>query len=109
MHIFKALVSTKNSILKDYIQDYKNKWEDDDAIIMSVYLRAKSKYKYANMVKSKDWGRNDPSNTQFIALMTKCNGSSSNTPNKGGTRSIRINQMTQRNPTQTNLQSIQKD
>ena len=51
MHIFKALMSTKNSIFKDYIQDYKNKWGDDDAIITSVYLIAKSKSKYANMVK----------------------------------------------------------
>ena len=71
-------------IFKDCIQDYKNKWEDDDAIITSVYLIAKSKSKYANVVKSKDWGRNDPSNAQLIALMTKFNGSSSNISNKGG-------------------------
>ena len=77
-------MSTKNSIFKDYIQDYKYKWEDDDAIITPVYLIAKSKSKYANMVKSKDWGRNDLSNAQLIALMTKLNGSSSDTSNKGG-------------------------
>ena len=77
-------MSTKNSIFKDYIQDYKNKWEDDDAMITSVYLIAKSKSKYANMVKSKDWGRNDPSNAQLIALMTKFSGNSSNNSNKRG-------------------------
>ena len=107
MHIFKALMSIKNSIFKDYIQDYKNKWEDDDAIITSVYLIAKSKY--ANMVKSKDWGRNDPSNAQLIALMTKFNGSSSNTSNKGENMFNKNKSNDSKKLTQTNLQSIQKN
>ena len=67
---FKSSYVYKELYFKDYIQDYKNKWDNDDAIITPVYLIAKSKSKYANMVKSRDLGRNDPNNAQLIALMT---------------------------------------
>ena len=35
MHIFKSLMLTKNSIFRDYIQDFKNRWEDDLSPILA--------------------------------------------------------------------------
>ena len=83
MHIFKSLMSTKNSIFRDYIQDFKNRWEDDDETITSNYLISKAKAKFANMVKSKDWGKNDPTNAEMMALLTAQKDTSSSYGRKG--------------------------
>ena len=71
MHLFKSIISTKNEIFKNYMQLFKNEWEDDDPDITASYLIAKAKVKFANMTKGKDWSKNDPQGTQFFALMTK--------------------------------------
>ena len=70
MHIFKALLTSKNDIFKNYIQVYKDQWEDDQPIQANDII-AKAKSKYANLTKSKLWGKNDPRDTQLLALMTK--------------------------------------
>ena len=70
MHIFTALLSSKNEIFKNYIQVYKDQWEDDEPILANDII-ARAKSKYANLTKSTDWGKNDPKQTQLLALMTK--------------------------------------
>ena len=71
IHLFNSLLSTKNSVFKDYIQVFKNQWEDDDEAMTSTHIIAKAKPKFVNMQRSKDWGKNDPKDTQLIALITK--------------------------------------
>ena len=75
---------TKNSIFRDYIQDFKNRWEDDDETITSNYLISKAKAKFAHMVKIKDWGKNDPTNAEMMALLTAQKDTSSSYGRKGG-------------------------
>ena len=84
MHIFKSLMSTKNSIFRDYIQDFKNRWEDDDEIITSNYLISKAKAKFANMVKSKDLYKSGSTNAEMMALLTAQKDTSSSYGRKGG-------------------------
>ena len=68
---FNSLLSTKNSFFKDYIHALKNQWEDEDEKVTPTYIISKSKSKIANIQKSKNWGKNDPKDTQLVAFMTK--------------------------------------
>ena len=76
----------KNSFFKDYIQVFKNKLKNDENTSAN-HIISKAKSKYANMTKSKDWGKNDPKDTQLMALMTKIEkleGNKNSTGKKGG-------------------------
>ena len=103
MHIFQAILSSKNQTFKNYMQTYKDKWEEDEPITANEII-AKAKSKYANMHKEKSWGKNDPKDTQLLALQTKVeklegtnkknkyNGkSTSGTPKTPGTTNSCIN------------------
>ena len=50
MHLFSALLSSKNSFFKDYIQVFKNQWDDDENITANQII-SKPKSKYAKMTK----------------------------------------------------------
>ena len=50
MHIFSALLSSKNTVFKDYIQVFKNQWEDDENKPPPQII-SKLKSKFANMPK----------------------------------------------------------
>ena len=55
--------------------------------ILANEIIAKAKSKYANMTKSKEWGKNYPKQTQILALLTKVEkleGNKTSTGKKGG-------------------------
>ena len=54
-HIFEAVLSSKNKVFINYMQRFKDKWQDDEEIIASDII-AKAKSKYANMTKEKSLG-----------------------------------------------------
>ena len=70
IHLFNSLLSSKSRIFCDYIQGFKNRWEEDDDEITSAFFIGKAKSKYANLKKSNDWGKNDPSDAKLLALQT---------------------------------------
>ena len=43
IHLFNALLSIKNRIFCNYIQGFKNRWEEDDPEITSEFLVGKAK------------------------------------------------------------------
>ena len=73
IHLFNSLLSSKNRIFCDYIQGFKNRWEEDDDEITSALLIGKAKSKYANLKKSNDWGRDSLSlsGRASVALLYK--------------------------------------
>ena len=52
------------------MQNYKDQWEEDTPVTANEII-AKAKSKYANNHKEKSWGKNDPKDTQLLALQTK--------------------------------------
>ena len=51
IHLFNALLSSTHEVFNHYTQNFKNRWEDSDALITHEYLIDKSKKKYTNLVK----------------------------------------------------------
>ena len=69
-HVFRALLTSKNSVFVSFIQRYKDEWETtgntttDDLTTIAVQ-------KYNNMVADNQWQKGDPKDAVIAALTTK--------------------------------------
>ena len=70
MDFFYALLSTKNSVFKDFIQRKKDQWEDGTDMTLDE-LSASALSKYNNMVEQRTWNEKDPKDAKIIALATQ--------------------------------------
>ena len=82
IHLFAALLSSSHEVFNHYTQNFKNKWEDNDALITHEYLIDKSKQKYTNLVKEGSWIKTKEKKHQQLALTTQKNGRKSEDNNK---------------------------
>ena len=93
LHIIDAIMTSKNKIFKDYMQTFKNRWQDDDATITAVFLIEKAKNKYHNLVKENEWDKNDTSDAKLVALQTRfqkfVNGKSNSSKQNSTSRSTK--------------------
>ena len=70
MHLFNALLTSKNDIFRSMIQREKDKWElGEDVLPDSLVDKATTKYN--NMVLQKLWNQTDPKDAKILALTTK--------------------------------------
>ena len=70
MNLFTALLSTKNTVLQDFIQRKKDQWEDGTDMTFDD-LAASASSKYNNMVEQRTWKEKDPKDAKIIALATQ--------------------------------------
>ena len=77
IHLFNALLSSIHEVFNHYIQNFKNRWEDSDALITHEYLINKSKQKYTNLVKEGSWIKAKEKKPQQIVLATNKDAGSS--------------------------------
>ena len=82
IHLFNALLSSVHEVFNYYIQNFKNRWEDSDALITHEYLIDKSKQKYTNLVKEGSWLKAKEKKPQQIVLATNKDAGSSGKGNQ---------------------------
>ena len=80
MDTFSALLSTKNQVFKDFIQQKKDAWETGDNITLGE-LSEDALNKYNNMVEQKNWQQKESGESKLIALMTDSVNKSAKKPN----------------------------
>jgi len=95
MDTFSALLSSKNSVFRNFIQRKKDKWE----LGVDVSLGELKEYaltKYNNMVEQKIWSSNNSAESKLLALLTNFEGkgaSSSSGPSGGSSKSAKSGKM----------------
>jgi hypothetical protein len=68
--VFRALLSGKNDIFTQYIQREKDDWETGKSVDVDDLMK-EAIAKYNNMVKQKQWNKNNSSNSKIVALATQ--------------------------------------
>ena len=70
MHLFDAMLTSKNQIFCDYIQIKKNDWEEGSEVQPDTLMQ-EATTKYNNMCKQNTWNKSDPKDAKIIALTTQ--------------------------------------
>ena len=82
IHLFNTLLSSTHEVFNHYTQNFKNRWEDSDALITHEYLIDKSKQKYTNLIKEGSWIKAKEKKPQQVVLVTNKNTGTSGYVNK---------------------------
>ena len=70
MHLFHAMLTSKNQIFVDYIQQKKNAWEEGKEVQPDTLIQ-EALTKYNNMFKQGIWNKQDPKDAKILALTTQ--------------------------------------
>ena len=77
MHLFDALLSSRNDVFNAYIQRKKDFWEEG-GILTHDALIVDATTKYNTMMKQKKWQQSESKDAKIIALTTRLNVLESN-------------------------------
>ena len=69
MHLFDAMLSSKNKVFTDFIQRKKDDWEIGKTIVPKDLI-TEAKSEYTNMITLKEWDRQDPKDVKIAAFTT---------------------------------------
>ena len=70
LHLFDALLSSKNETFRNFIQRKKDEWEEGNEVNHTV-LAHEATVKYNNMVSQHKWNQTDPKDAKIVALTSQ--------------------------------------
>ena len=96
MHLFDALLSSRNDVFNAYIQCRKYHWEEGGSLTHDTLI-VNATTKYNNMMKKNKWKQSESKEAKIIAFTTRLNALESNSNSNNNRRTGRSTFNTQGN------------